>query len=233
MSAALGLLGCDPVLLNPILELAEDSLGITDFQILLNIPVPLTAAFQPLEHWTYRIYAPEDTAAAPHADLLYAFGSADSRIKQILYQAFAESLQLQPARFASLRHPSAVIARSARLAAGLQIESLVSISACAEIAFGVNIKRNSSVGHHSQLGPFVTLNPGVTVNSSVSIGQGTRIGAGSVIRDHVRIGKNCLIGMGSVVTKDLPDHVIAFGNPCRIQREQSERFCISLDSAQQ
>ena len=39
----------------------------------------------------------------------------------------------------------------------------------------------------------------------------------------VRIGKNAVIGAGSVVTKDIPDNVVAVGNPCRVLREVSER----------
>ena len=35
----------------------------------------------------------------------------------------------------------------------------------------------------------------------------------------VTIGNHVVIGAGSVVTKDIPDHVIAYGNPCRVIRE--------------
>ena len=38
----------------------------------------------------------------------------------------------------------------------------------------------------------------------------------------VTIGDNVVIGAGSVVTKDLPSNVLAFGNPCRVQREIGE-----------
>ena len=39
----------------------------------------------------------------------------------------------------------------------------------------------------------------------------------------VHIGKNAVIGAGSVVTKDIPDNVVAVGNPCRVLREVNER----------
>jgi galactoside O-acetyltransferase len=38
----------------------------------------------------------------------------------------------------------------------------------------------------------------------------------------VRIGKNSVIGAGAVVTKDIPENVVAVGNPCRVLREISE-----------
>ena len=45
------------------------------------------------------------------------------------------------------------------------------------------------------------------------------IGAGSVILPGVTIGENSVIGAGSVVTKDIPAHVVAAGSPCRVLRE--------------
>ena len=39
----------------------------------------------------------------------------------------------------------------------------------------------------------------------------------------VTIGKNSVIGAGSIVTKDIPENVIAYGNPCKVAREITER----------
>ncbi|MBS6646547.1 MAG: sugar O-acetyltransferase, partial [Clostridiaceae bacterium] len=44
-----------------------------------------------------------------------------------------------------------------------------------------------------------------------------------VINPGVTIGNNVVIGSGSVVTKDIPDHVIAAGNPCRVIRAITEK----------
>lgn len=60
-------------------------------------------------------------------------------------------------------------------------------------------------------------------NSSVHIGENCWIGAGVIIVPGITIGNNVVIGAGSVVTKDLPDNVVAVGNPCRILREVNER----------
>ena len=63
---------------------------------------------------------------------------------------------------------------------------------------------------------------GLQYNKDVYIGENTWIGAGVIIVPGVRIGKNSVIGGGSVVTKDIPDNVIAVGNPCRVLREVGE-----------
>lgn len=60
-------------------------------------------------------------------------------------------------------------------------------------------------------------------NKDVHIGENAWIGAGVIIVPGVTIGKNTVIGAGSVVTKDIPDNVVAVGNPCRVLREISDR----------
>lgn len=57
---------------------------------------------------------------------------------------------------------------------------------------------------------------------SVSIGDNVWVGGNTVICPGVHIGNNTVIGAGSVVTKDIPDNVIAAGNPCRVIREITE-----------
>lgn len=58
-----------------------------------------------------------------------------------------------------------------------------------------------------------------TQTAPVIIGDNVWIGGGVIILPGVTIGNNVVIGAGSVVTKDIPDDVIAYGNPCRVIRE--------------
>lgn len=52
----------------------------------------------------------------------------------------------------------------------------------------------------------------------ITIGDNVWIGGNAVINPGVTIGNNVVIGSGSVVTKDIPDNVIAVGNPCKVLR---------------
>lgn len=56
----------------------------------------------------------------------------------------------------------------------------------------------------------------------VTIGNDCWFGANVVICPGVHIGSNCVIGAGSVVTRDVPDNSFAAGNPCRVIREITE-----------
>ena len=93
---------------------------------------------------------------------------------------------------------------------------------------------------HIYIGSYTMIGPNVTVataghpilpelrekayqfNMPVHIGRNCWIGAGAVIMPGVTIGDNSVVGAGSVVTKDIPANVVAYGNPCRVAREISE-----------
>lgn len=55
----------------------------------------------------------------------------------------------------------------------------------------------------------------------VEIGSDVWVGGGAIILPGVRIGSRTVIGAGSVVTRDIPERVLAAGNPCRVLREIS------------
>lgn len=57
-----------------------------------------------------------------------------------------------------------------------------------------------------------------TQTAPVIIGNQVWIGGGAILLPGVTIGNNVVIGAGSVVTGDIPDNVIAYGNPCRVVR---------------
>lgn len=52
----------------------------------------------------------------------------------------------------------------------------------------------------------------------VTIGDNVWIGGNVIINPGISIGNNSVIGSGSVVTKDIPDNIVAAGNPCKILR---------------
>ena len=58
--------------------------------------------------------------------------------------------------------------------------------------------------------------------AAISIGSDVWIGSGALILPGVTIGNRTVIGAGSVVTRDIPDDVLAVGNPCRVLRSISQ-----------
>ena len=61
----------------------------------------------------------------------------------------------------------------------------------------------------------------------IHIGKGCMIGMESMIMPGVTIGEGAIVGAFSLVTKDIPENVVAFGNPCRVVRminEHDEKY---------
>jgi maltose O-acetyltransferase len=87
------------------------------------------------------------------------------------------------------------------------------------------------VGDHSQLGPAVQVLTAdhprdpelrladVELARPVIVGANVWIGGGAILCPGVTIGDHSVIGAGSVVTRDVPERVIAAGNPCRVIRQ--------------
>lgn len=57
---------------------------------------------------------------------------------------------------------------------------------------------------------------GVEFGTPINVGDNVWLGGGVIICPGVNIGKNSVIGAGSVVTKDIPENVVAVGNPCKV-----------------
>ncbi|MCB2308897.1 galactoside O-acetyltransferase [Clostridium estertheticum] len=91
------------------------------------------------------------------------------------------------------------------------------------------------IGEHVMIAPNVTITPtghpvdpnlrrpGTQFSIPVRIGNDVWIGSNVVILPGITIGDNSVIGAGSVVTHDIPENVIAVGNPCRVLRDINER----------
>lgn len=60
-------------------------------------------------------------------------------------------------------------------------------------------------------------------NMPVKIGKNCWLGANVIVLPGITIGDNVVVGAGSVVTKDLPDNVVAVGNPCKVLRPIGEK----------
>ena len=69
---------------------------------------------------------------------------------------------------------------------------------------------------------------GIGTSKPITIQEDVWIGANSTICSGVTIGKGSIIGAGSVVTKDIPQGVIAVGNPCKVMRKITEGDKLNL-----
>ncbi len=122
-------------------------------------------------------------------------------------------------QFGQAIHKQSWISPSAQIAEGLMISANVCIQTQAKIGKHSLINTAAVVEHDVKIGDFVHLAPASVIGARAEIGDFTLIGMNATILPSVSIGKNCIVGAGAVVTKDLPDESIAWGNPARLIRE--------------
>lgn len=94
----------------------------------------------------------------------------------------------------------------------------------AKVKFGDNVFIAPNCGFYTAGHPIdiSRRNAGLEYAFPITVGNNVWIGGGVQVMPGVSIGNNVVIGGGSVVTHDIPDNVIAAGNPCKILREISE-----------
>lgn len=83
--------------------------------------------------------------------------------------------------------------------------------------------------HATTLGDYVSVGHGAIVHGC-TIGSGSTVGMGAIVLDGARIGRDCLIGAGSLVTgkMDAPDGSLILGNPAKVLRQLSQQEIIDM-----
>ena len=107
------------------------------------------------------------------------------------------------------------------LGAGTFLNHNIYLMDCAQIKFGKKCFIGPNCGFYTAIHPFDVekRNEGFEIAKPISIGDNVWIGADVAILPGVEIGDNCVIGAKSLVSKNIPSGVLAFGNPCKIIRE--------------
>lgn len=151
-------------------------------------------------------------------EIIVALGNAPLRLRL--------ARQIQDNGFALLNaiHANAVISPAASLGKGICVCAGAVVNPGAVIGDAVIINTGATVDHDCIVGDGVHISPGVHLAGRVTIGSLSFLSTGISVAPRVQIGANSILGAGSVVVKDIPDGVLAYGVPARVIQKLDESF---------
>jgi sugar O-acyltransferase (sialic acid O-acetyltransferase NeuD family) len=157
----------------------------------------------------------EDVTRYPDASLVVSTGHPGDYFSR---KRIVERLALPASRYATLVHPTAVVPPSAHIGAGTIL--LPTVVATTQVVIGAHVAVMPGVvfTHDDVIGDFCTFGAGVQLAGRARVCEGTYVGSGATIREDRTVGPWALIGMGSVVTKDVPEREVWAGVPARFVR---------------
>lgn len=145
--------------------------------------------------------------------LMLAFGDNVARL-QLWRELVALGFE-----FPSVVDAHAVVADDAVLGPGCYVGVGAVIQPGARLGAQVIVNTGAVIEHDCRVGDGAHLCPRTCIAGHVEVGGCAWIGVGAVVRDHCRVGAHSLVGMGSVVVKDVPERVVAYGHPCHLIRK--------------
>ena len=121
----------------------------------------------------------------------------------------------------SVKSSNSVVMDDVSIGEGSVLSPFVTVTSNVSIGKSFHANIYSYVGHDCVIGDFVTFAPAVKCNGNVHIQDGVYIGTGAIIYPGTKeapivIGKNSKVSAGAVVTKNVPENVIVFGNPAQV-----------------
>ena len=142
--------------------------------------------------------------------VIIAVGAA--RVKKIIAEKLS---QYENIHFATLIDPSVILSDRIEIKEGSIICAGTILTVDITIGRHVILNLDCTVGHDVIIEDYVTAYPSVNISGNVIVGEEAELGTGMQIIQGKRIGKQSIVGAGSVVIKDIPEQCTAVGSPAK------------------
>jgi sugar O-acyltransferase (sialic acid O-acetyltransferase NeuD family) len=129
-------------------------------------------------------------------------------------------------QFVNAIHPSVIIGKDVELGVGIVAMAGCIFNPKSIIGNFTFFATGAQVEHDCFIDEFASISAGSVTGGFFKLGKFSAITLGVTIMDRVEIGRNTVVGSGSLVVKSLPDNVLVYGNPCKIirTRKEGEKF---------
>ena len=148
----------------------------------------------------------------PEAQVVLCVGSTRDHTGRT---RLARRLDLPADRWATVVHPSASVSGTSRLGPGCVLLAQVVLTAAVRVGAHVAMMPHTVLTHDDEVADFATLAAGACLAGGVRVGRGAYVGSGALVREFTTLGAWSLVGMGSVVLRDVPPGEVWAGTPAR------------------
>lgn len=131
-----------------------------------------------------------------------------------------DRIPFEDKQFATIIHPLAHVSKSAEISPGCVICPYSSLQAGTVIGHNTYITSFTLVGHQSKIGNHCSVTGRTMIAGKANIGDCTYIGCGSALKHQIVVGDHCMIGMGSVLWKDVKPYSKVYAPHARTQEER-------------
>lgn len=152
-----------------------------------------------------------------HVSLVVGIGDNHTRYRVV--ERVSPIVVKHQMTFTTVIDPSAIISAHAQLGPGTVVMPNAVVNSGARVGSHTIINTAATVDHDCIIEDFVHLSPGVHLAGNVTVQCGAHLGIGAVAIPGVRIGSWTVVGAGSVVVREIPDRVVAYGVPAEVRRE--------------
>lgn len=152
-------------------------------------------------------------------DIEFCIAIGEPEIRKDLYKKLIKSNM----SMATLIHPQVTIPESTAIGAGVVICKFVSITCDISIGENVYIHPMVCIGHDSTIENHTVISSFVDVAGDCLVGSCSFLAINVILKHGICVGKNSIVGLASVVHRDIPDNVIALGNPARPMKNNTEK----------
>ena len=147
-----------------------------------------------------------------NAQVLLCPGRPDNYLSRRL---LVDRLGLADDRYATIVHPTATVGTTCEIGAGSVLLAHADLTADVAVGRHVVVMPQVVLTHDVRIDDWATIASGVRLGGGCHVAEGAYLGSGACVREGITVGEWSMVGMGSVVTRDVPAERLWFGTPAR------------------
>ena len=167
------------------------------------------------EHLGYKVLAHNLEDISDKEDFYYFIAIGDN----VKRKKWFDRLKENNLRIINIIDKTSIVSPRATIGEGCFIGKMAIVNSCAVIGDNAVINTKSLVEHGCTVKNHANISTNTTINGDVIVGEGTVLYSGVTVIGQRSVGNWSIVGAGAVVTKNIPDNIVAVGIPAKIIKE--------------